>query len=277
MNLRFAANLSMLYGEVPFLDRFARAAAAGFDTVEFLFPYRAGIDQVKARVDDLGLTVALFDVPPGDTAEGEFGTLGTPGKQERFRRSFATALEAANRLRCGRINVLFGNREPGVEPGDQIECAVENLDWAVPQAVGGGVVLLIESLNPTDFPRYFLHTPAAAIEIVRAANHPHVKLQYDVYHAQMVGDNPIEWIARHFSDIGHIQIADAPGRHEPGTGQIDYPAIFSTLEALVYQGYIGLEYKPSHKTDASLNWLPLECRRTGDTCSPSPTSGELFE
>ena len=260
MNLRFAANLSMLFTKVPFLERFAMAAAASFATVEFLFPYEVDIDQIKARLDDFDLTVALFDVPPGDTAAGEFGTLGCPTRQDYFRWSLTTALEAASRLCCGRINVLFGNRDPDLEAAAQIACAIENLTWAAPQAAEARVVLLVESLNPTDFPGYFLHTPAAALEIAMATNHQ-VKLQYDVYHAQMTEGNLINTITRCFPYIGHIQIADVPGRHEPGTGEINYPAIFARLEELNYQGYVGLEYLPSQETKASLDWLPLEFRK----------------
>jgi len=262
MNLRFAANLSMLFPEVPFLDRFALAAKAGFSTVEFLFPYQEGVDKIGTYLDDLGLAVALFDVPPGDTAVGEFGTLGLPSRRDYFRRTFVSALEAARRLKCSRVNVLFGNRDSDLDPEAQISCAIENLVWAAPQAAETGVVLLVESLNATDFPDYFLHTTAAAMEIITAVNHPQVKLQYDVYHAQMTEGNLIHTITCCFTHIEHIQIADVPGRHEPGTGEINYQAIFTRLEELAYQGYIGLEYRPSQETMASLNWLPVEFRKS---------------
>jgi hydroxypyruvate isomerase len=241
MTLRYAANLSMLYTEVLFLDRFASAAAAGFAAVEFLFPYEAGVGAIRAR-------------------SGEWGTLGDPARRDCFRRSFAEALEAADRLHCRRLNALFGNEVVGLEPSAQIDCAVENLGWAAPQAARAGVTLLVEPLNPIDFPRYFLHTTAVALDIVAWVDHPAVRLQYDVYHAQMTEGNLIHTITTSFPYIGHVQIADVPGRHEPGTGEIDFPAVFSALDRLGYPGYIGLEYRPSSGTDASLSWLPREAK-----------------
>lgn len=260
MSLRYSANLTMLYTEVAFLDRFARAAAAGFAAVEFLSPYEAGIDEVKARVDDLGLTVAMFNLPAGDAHAGEFGTLGNPARRDFFRWSFAEALEAANRLGCGRLHAMFGKSATGFDAAAQIDCALDNLAWAAPQAAEAGVTLLIEALNPIDWPDYFLNTTADALEIVVRADQPNVRLQYDVYHAQMTEGNLINTTTDNFPRIGHIQIADVPGRHEPGTGEINYPNVFSTLDQLGYEGYIGLEYRPSGDTDASLGWLPPEAR-----------------
>ena len=176
----------MLYGESPFLDRFVRAAGAGFAAVEFMFPYEAGVGAVEARLDDLGLTVALFNLHAGDTSAGEWGTLSNPARCDTFRWSFTTALEAASRLNCGRLNTMFGQRVAGLESAAQVDCAIENLAWAAPQAAQVDVTLLIEPLNPTDFPNYFLHGTAAALEIVAQVDHPAVRLQYDVYHAQMM-------------------------------------------------------------------------------------------
>jgi hydroxypyruvate isomerase len=260
MILRYSANLSMLYKEVEFLDRFAKAAAAGFAAVEFLSPYEAGAEEVKARVDDLGLTVALFNLHAGDADAGDFGTLGDPTKRGFFRWSFGEAMEAADKLGCVRLHALFGMRVPGVEPAAQIDCALGNLAWAAPQAADAGVTLLVEALNPIDWPDFFLHTTADSLHIVTQADHLNVRLQYDVYHAQMMGGNLINSIRNNLDLIGHIQIADVPGRHEPGTGEINYPNIFAVLEQLGYRGYVGLEYHPSGETDASLGWLPREAR-----------------
>ncbi|MBN1812706.1 MAG: TIM barrel protein [Anaerolineae bacterium] len=260
MTLRYSANLTMLYTEVEFLDRFAKAAAAGFAAVEFLSPYEVGVDEVKARVDDLGLTVAMFNLPAGDADAGEFGTLGHPARRDFFRWSFAEALAAANRLECERLHAMFGKRAAGFDAAAQIDCALDNLAWAAPQAAEAGVTLLIETLNPIDWPDYFLNTTADALEVVVLAAQPNVKLQYDVYHAQMAEGNLINTITDNFPTIGHIQIADVPGRHEPGTGEINYPAIFATLDRLGYEGYVGLEYHPSGDTDASLGWLPRKAR-----------------
>ena len=260
MALRYAANLGKLYTEVPFLDRFARAAAAGFQAVEFLSPYEAGAGEISARLDDLGLTVALFNLPVGDARAGEWGTLSNPARRDYFRWSLDTALEIAGRLGCRRLNAMFGQRVAGLAHTAQVDCAIENLIWAAPRAARAGVTLLIEPLNPTDFPNYFLRTTATAMEVVTQVDHPAVGLQYDVYHAQMTEGNLIETITARFPHIGHVQIADVPGRHEPGTGEINFPAILATLEGLGYQGYVGLEYRPTGETDASLSWLPREAR-----------------
>jgi hydroxypyruvate isomerase len=260
MTLKYSANLSMLYTDVAFLGRFARAAAAGFAAVEFLSPYEAGVDAVKARVDDLGLTVAMFNLPSGDADAGEFGTLGNPARRDFFRRSFAQALAAAGRLGCGRLHAAFGKRAAGYDASVQVDCALENLAWAAPRAAEAGVTLLIEALNPIDWPEYFLNTTAEVLEIVTRAGQPNVRLQYDIYHAQMTEGNLTNTITSSFPFIGHIQIADVPGRHEPGTGEINYPNVFSALDALGYEGYIGLEYRPSGDADASLGWLSREAR-----------------
>jgi hydroxypyruvate isomerase len=260
MSLKYSANLTMLYNEVEFLDRFDRAAAAGFAAVEFLSPYEAGVGEVKARVDDLGLTVAMFNLHAGDAEAGEFGTLGNPARRDFFRWSFAEALAAANRLGCERLHAAFGKTVVGFDTAAQVDCALENLAWAAPQAAQAGVTLLIEALNPIDWPDYFLNTTTDALNIVVRAGQSNVKLQYDVYHAQMTEGNLVDTITNNFPTIGHIQIADVPGRHEPGTGEINYPNVFSALDRLGYEGYIGLEYRPSGDTSASLGWLPREAR-----------------
>jgi hydroxypyruvate isomerase len=260
MTLRYSANLTMLYNEAPFLDRFAKAAAAGFGAVEFLSPFEAGVDAVKARVDDLGLKVALFNLHAGDAKAGDFGTLGNPAKRDHFRWSLETGLEAAHSLGCVRLHALFGKKVPGHAPEAQIACALENLAWAAPQAAEAGVTLHVEALNPTDWPDYFVSTTADALQIVTGADHPAVRLQYDVYHAFMNGEDVVAAVDELFPHIGHIQIADVPGRHEPGTGEIDFPGLFAALEELGYPGYIGLEYRPSGESDASLAWLPREAR-----------------
>jgi hydroxypyruvate isomerase len=259
-NLRFAANLSMMYNEVPFLDRFAAAAASGFGAVEFLFPYDEGIDSVRSRAQDFGLDIALFNLHPGDTDAGEWGTLSSPSRRDFFRWSFSTALEAAIDLRSQNLNMMFGQHVTGLDPLQQIACAVENLLWAAPQAAAMGVTLLIEPLNPTDFPNYFLRETATALEILAAVNHSSVRLLYDVYHASMVQEDVLAVVGSTISHIGHIQIADVPGRHEPGTGAIDYPAILAAMNNVGYRRHIGLEYRPSVSTEESLGWLPRESR-----------------
>lgn len=260
MPLRYAPNLSMLYTEVPFLERFGCAGADGFRAVEFLFPYREGVDCIRRCAEQHKLEIVLFDIPPGDEAAGDLGTLADPLRRSHFRQSFHTALEAAIHLHCRRLNILFGNRVRGLARQAQVECALENLAWAAPQANQAGVTLLLEPLNPLDRSAYLLHTTAEAMAIIEQVNHPAVMLQYDVYHAQISEGNLINNISRWISHIGHIQIAEVPGRHEPGTGEIDYRTVLKALEELGYQGYIGLEYRPLRTTQTSLCWLPREFR-----------------
>ncbi len=259
MALRYCVNLSMLYEEHPFLDRFAKAARAGFKAVEFLFPYEFDLTEVRARLENLGLVQVLFNLHAGDTSAGEWGTLSDPQRRAYFRWSFTNALEVAGFLKCTRLHVMFGNRVKGIDRNVQVECAAENLSWAAPLAAQAGVTLLIEALNETDFPTYALHRTAEALSIIKQVNHPQVKLQYDVYHAQMTEGNLINTITSCLPDIGHIQIADVPGRHQPGTGEINYPAALEVLKILNY-GYVGLEYRPSNDSDSSLQWLASEER-----------------
>ena len=256
MALKFSANLSMLFTEVPFLDRFERAAQAGFGAVEFLFPYEWPPAELESRLRDLKLTLGLFNLPPGDRDRGEWGLLSVPGREAEFRSTFEQALEIAIRLNCERIHAMFGNRVDDVRPDQQIRCAIENLQWAAVPAAEAGVALLVEPLNAVDFPNFFLHRPGEVLDVLDRVNRENVKLQYDVYHAQMTEGHLIASLRAHIDRIGHIQIADVPGRHEPGTGEINYPAVFAALDDLGYDGYIGLEYRPATTTEASLAWMP---------------------
>lgn len=262
MTLNFAANLSMLYPDRPFLERFAAARAAGFDAVEFLFPYEFGYQAIRQQLDEQGLQVVLFNISPGDYGAGDRGTLSHPHRRADFQRTLQEALTYAHALGSPRIHVMVGNRLPDTPHLVQFDTILENLAWAAPLAAAAGVTLVVEPLNATDQPRYFIHTTADGMAIVEAVNHSHVRLQYDVYHAQMTEGNLLNTIQRYLPYIGHIQISDVPGRHEPGTGEINYPAIFAALEQLGYAGYIGLEYHPSGDTDQSLAWLPVGKRRT---------------
>lgn len=256
MPLRFAPNLSMLYPDVPFLDRFARAKAAGFNAVEFLFPYEFSTDAIKSQLDQHGLSAILFNINPGDLQKNERGALSIPARRDFFRESLATALRYAERFSCPRLHVMVGNRQAGLTAADQVECALENLAWAAPLAAAVGVTLLIEPLNAVDMPEYLVHSPTEAMQIVRGANQPNVRLQFDLYHTQMTCGNLIHTMTTFYPYIGHIQISDVPGRHQPGSGEINYPAIFAALERLGYSEPIGLEYRPDGDTDASLEWLP---------------------
>jgi hydroxypyruvate isomerase len=268
--LKFAPNLTWLYTEVPFLDRFEKAGAAGFRAVEFLFPYAYDLKAIRARLKANDLSLVLINTPPGDQEAGDFGLLGVPGRERAFRNSFHEALEAAAVLECPRLHVMMGRRAAGSTRAAQLACALENLAWAAPQAEAAGLTLLVEGLNAEDVPDYLIHSPAEALEVVTRCDHPQVRLQYDVYHAQIEAGNLISTIQRVFGYIGHIQIADVPGRNQPGSGEIYYPEIFRTLSRLKYPGYIGLEYRPSLETDASLEWLPREHRGTVAAVEKTP-------
>ena len=260
MALKFAPNLSMLYPEVPFLDRFVRAARAGFTAVEFLFPYEFGYTAIRQRLDDLGLRVVLFNISPGDFTQGERGYCNNPQQRAQFRQTFSQALDYANHLGSPRIHVMVGNQVAGLDRAPQLACIVENLTWAAPQAAAAGVTLLVEPLNATDQPHYFVHNSSQGMEIIQAVNHPNVRLQFDFYHMQMSEGNLTNTFTRLQPFIGHVQISDAPERHQPGTGEINYSTIFALLERLNYGGHIGLEYRPEGETDVSLAWLPFDQR-----------------
>jgi hydroxypyruvate isomerase len=251
----FAANITMLFQEVPFLERFRRASEAGFSAVEFQFPYEYDIRAVEHMVEEHELEVALFNLHPGDTKLKEWGTLSNPQRRGHFQWSFSKAMEIVEILGCSRLNMMFGQRVTRLDPEEQIECAVRNLQWAAPQAAQINVTLLIESLNAYDFPDYFLTTTRMAMEVIRNVNHPNVGLQYDVYHAQITEGNLVNTLTKLISEIKHVQIADVPGRHQPGTGEIRFQEIFSTLERLKYDGYVGLEYIPLSTTEEALNWI----------------------
>ena len=260
MSLRYSINLSMLYTEHSFLERFGKAAEAGFSAVEFHFPYDFDIPDIKSRLDGLGLLPVVMNLHPGDTGAGEWGTLSNPKRRAYLHWSFTQGLEVATFLGCARINMMLGCTVPGVALDVQVGCAAENLAWAAPLAQQAGITLLIEPLNAVDFPRCILHRPAEALGLVKQVGHPQVKVQYDVYHAQMSEGNLIGTLMNHSADIGHIQVADVPGRHQPGTGEINYPAVLEALRKLDYSGYVGLEYIPSSDTASSLTWLAREER-----------------
>ncbi len=260
MALQFAPNLSMMYTEVPFLERFGQAAADGFSAVEFLFPYEFGAVAIQAELRAHGLQPVLFNINPGQLDQGERGFLSHPDRRDFFHQTMLEALDYARVVGCPRIHVMVGNRLPELPRATQLACALENLAWAAPLAADAGVTLMIEPLNAVDMPTYLIHTPSEGMELVAGANHPHVKLQYDLYHTQMTQGRLIQTMTELWPHIGHIQISDVPGRHEPGTGEINYPAVFAAIDGLGYTGHIGLEYRPAQDTASSLAWLPRQQR-----------------
>ncbi|WP_233806015.1 2-oxo-tetronate isomerase [Paraburkholderia sp. HP33-1] len=256
---RFAANLTMMYNEHAFLDRFAAAARDGFNAVEFLFPYEFRAGELKARLDAHGLTQALFNAPPGDWHGGERGLASLPGREDEFRRSIDTALEYARVLGNRKLHVMAGLLA-GDQPGDtqrrtQRDVYLNNLAYAARAAQTEQITVVIEPINTRDMPGYFLNRQDDAQAIRAEVGAPNLKVQFDCYHCQIVEGDLAMKLKRDMAGIGHIQIAGVPERHEPDIGELNYPYLFDLIDALGYDGYIGCEYRPRAATSAGLGWL----------------------
>jgi len=251
----FAANLTMLFTEVPFLERFAPAKRAGFSLVEYLFPYEYPAPELKRLLDDNGLTQVLFNLPCGDWAKGERGLAALPGRMNEFRAGVSQAIDYALTLGVKQINCLAGLRDPGYREQHHHDTLVGNLKYAAEALAAHDIRLLLESINHFDIPGFFVNRTAEALAILQEVDHPNVFLQYDVYHAQREEGDLTATLRQHIEHIGHIQIADNPGRHQPGTGEINYPFLFQELDRLGYQGVVGLEYVPQPETVQSLAWI----------------------
>jgi hydroxypyruvate isomerase len=252
---RFAANISMLFTEVPFLERFRLARDAGFKAVEFLFPYEHDAADVAEALKGNGLTLALFNFPAGDFSAGERGLASDPSRVNIFHESAELAMQYAQALRPEKMNCLAGKVLPGVSRQDQLDTLSANLRYAAELADTRGVRLVMEPLNPFDGPGYLIATPDEGFAVIEQVNHPNLKVQYDIYHAQRTQGNMTSTLFARMPLIGHIQIADSPGRHEPGTGEISYPFVFQAIDNAGYDGWVSLEYKPRSDTANSLGWL----------------------
>ena len=250
----YAPNVSWLFPETPFAERPGLVAEAGCQALEFGFPSHADLPAMQAAVADLGLEVVLFnqDVPVWDAANR--GYLVDARRKVEFRRTLDQALEICRRLGAAKVMLPAGVALDGVEPQAQRDCLLENLRLAAPQAAEAGVMLTLEVLNPTDNPGYFLTDLEQARQAVEAVNHPSVRLQIDTYHLGVLGYDPATEIRRHAEWIGHIQFADFPGRHEPGSGGLDFESILAAVAAIGYEGYIGLEYVPLQAGVSTLAW-----------------------
>ena len=251
---RFAANLSFMYNEHPFLDRFAAAARDGFLGVEYLFPYEHPARELAARLEEHGLEQALFNAPPGDWAGGERGIASLPGREDEFRRSIDTALEYARVLGNKRLHFVAGLVQPGVERARQREVYVKNLALAAKACAAVGVTAVIEPINTRDIPGFFLERQDEAHAIVRDVGAPNLKVQMDLYHCQVVEGDLAAKIREFTGGVGHVQIAGVPERHEPDTGEVNYPYLFALLDELGYDGWIGCEYRPRTGTSQGLGW-----------------------
>jgi len=252
---RFAANLSMLYPEHGFLERFAAAAADGFEAVEYLFPYEYSPQELKQRLTDNGLVQALFNAPPGDWAAGERGIVTLPGREGEFREGFDRALEYAAVLGNQKIHVMAGLLPSENERARHHAVYLENLAYATTQARQAGVTVLLEPINTRDMPGFFLNRQDQAQAICKEVGASNLKVQFDCYHCQIVEGDLATKLHRDFDGIGHIQIAGVPDRHEPDLGELNYAYLFELIDELGYDGWIGCEYRPKGDTSTGLQWL----------------------
>ncbi len=250
----FDANLSFLFTELEFLDRFEAAAQAGFTGVEFLFPYAYRPEQIAERSRRAGLTQVLFNLPPGDWDAGERGIAALPGREDEFRQSLGTAIEYAEALGCKRLHVLAGIGPQGAERGALEETYIANLRYAARSLAKHGIRALIEPLNGRDVPGYLLTGSRQAERIIEAVGSDNLFLQFDIYHMQMLEGDLADTIVDRLDLIDHFQIAGVPGRHEPDVGEINYPFLFDLIDGRGYDGWVGCEYRPRGKTLAGLGW-----------------------
>nr|WP_315183022.1 2-oxo-tetronate isomerase [uncultured Albidiferax sp.] len=253
----FAANLTMLYHEHAFLDRFAAAAADGFTAVEILFPYAFAATDLAAQLRAHGLQQVLINAPPGDWDAGERGLACLPGCEAEFRQGLAQALDYAHALDCPRIHVMAGRLPAGHSFGSLRPVYEANLAWAAEQAAAAGIAVLIEPINTRDMPGYALNHQAQAHSVVQAVGAPNLQVQMDLYHCQIMDGDLATQLRQHVPTgrVGHIQIAGVPDRHEPDEGEVHYPYLFALLDSLGYTGFVGCEYRPRHGTSAGLGWM----------------------
>lgn len=252
---RFAANLSMLFTELPFMERFGAAAAAGFTGVEYLFPYAFAKEDLAAELARHGLVQVLHNLPAGNWEAGERGIACDPARVAEFREGVARAIDYATALGCTQVNCLAGIAPAGVSAEVLRQTFVANLRFAAAQLKEAGIRLLIEPINSFDIPGFYLNRTAQAAEILDEVGSDNLFIQYDIYHAQRMEGELAATVAKHLPRIAHIQLADNPGRHEPGSGEIHYPWLLRHIDGLGYTGWIGCEYKPATTTTEGLGWL----------------------
>jgi hydroxypyruvate isomerase len=251
---RFSANLTLLFTEVPFLDRFEAARRAGFDAVEFVSPYGHDAAALSGVLAAHRLAVSVFNLPAGDWAAGDRGLACDPARVKEFRDGVARAVEYARALGCDRLHAMAGLRPAGVPEETLRATYLENLRFAGRALARQGLRLLVEAINDRDMPGYYLTTSRQAFELMDEAGVPDLLFQLDAYHLHVMGEDVAGTLERRIGRIGHVQIADAPGRHEPGTGEIDYRFLLRHLDRLGYGGWVGCEYRPLGRTEAGLGW-----------------------
>jgi len=250
---RIAANLAYLFTERPFMERFGAAAAAGFKAVELQFPYDQSPSAVRAELERHGLTMLGINTPPGNLSAGESGLAAVPGHEAEFSAVFRQALDYVVAIGGRQIHVLSGKVPPEQRPAAETTL-FRNLTAAADAAAQKNITLLIEPINPRDRPDYFLTRAEHAAAIIAKVERPNLRIQFDFYHAQIVGGDLIHRFEKHFPLVGHVQVAAAPSRHEPDEGEVNYPAIFAMLDSLGYQGWVGAEYRPRGRTEDGLGW-----------------------
>lgn len=258
---KFAANLSMLFTELPFLDRFKAAADAGFKGVEFLFPYEYDAATLADALTANGLTQVLFNMPPGQWDRGERGLACLPERRDEFRAGVHAALGYAISLPCAQVHCMAGIAPENTNPQHLYETYIENLRFAAEVLAPHGIQLLIEPINTRDMPGYYLSRTQQALDVISEVGaevaRPNVRLQYDCYHMHIMEGDLEATLGRHLSSIAHVQIAGAPGRHEPGTGEINYASLLRHLDRIGYNGWVGCEYRPKAGTLEGLGWMEL--------------------
>jgi 2-dehydrotetronate isomerase len=252
---RFAANLSMMYQEHAFLDRFGAAAADGFDAVEYLFPYEFDSAEIAARLRTHGLTQALFNMPPGNWAAGERGMAIRSGREAEFADGVGRALAYAQATACKRLHAMAGLIQADDDHDQLRQTYIRNLRMAARLLAQHGITLLIEPINTRNMPGYYLTTQQQAHDILAEVGEPNLRVQMDLYHCQVMEGDLSMRLRRHFDGVGHVQIAGVPQRHEPDVGEVNYPALFRELDALGYTGFVGCEYVPAAATSVGLGWL----------------------
>lgn len=252
---RFAANLSMQFTEYDFLDRFAAAARCGFRGVEYLFPYDFDKEVIAEKLAAAGLQQVLFNLPAGDWAAGERGLTCLPDRVGEYQDGVGKALEYASALNCTMLHTMAGIKPGGVSDDKIHQVYVDNVRFAAEAAASAGVTLVLEPINYRDMPGFYINYSWQALEVIDTLGLDNLKLQYDIYHAQRMEGELVNTIRANISKIAHMQLADNPGRHEPGSGEIDYPFLLEAIDAAGYAGWIGCEYIPAVGTEAGLGWL----------------------
>jgi len=252
---KFAANLTMLFTELDFIDRFEGAARSGFEAVEYLFPYGYDPGMLKSRLAEFGLTQVLHNLPAGNWAGGERGIAVLPDRIDEFEAGVDRAIAYATALGCPRVNCLAGIKPPELDAATARQTMIRNLRYAAARLDTAGIRLLIEPINTRDLPGFFLSSTTQAVDIIDSVGSDNLFLQFDIYHMHVMGEDVAGTIEHQVRRIDHMQLADAPGRHEPGTGGIDYRSLFDLIDRLEYGGWIGCEYNPLTSTEQSFAWM----------------------